>query len=111
MTVRLDEYAPEWALGIASDLEAGIAPAEALANAAGYLNANAARIALVALKARLAYDRWERMRGEPIGSYAEHAAANERQAAAHGFAVAQSWWHEARLVRRMRGEIVMGSLV
>ena len=109
-SIRLDLYAPDWARGLASDLEAGIAPAEALTNAAGKLNDEAARSALDGIHALLRADRWQRIGPVFVGSHVQYAMRQKR-IAGNAFEIARALWQEARAVRRMRGEIVMGSLV
>ena len=100
MTITLDRFAPSWAFGIASDLEAGFKPKEALANAASYLEREAGLASLRAIH-MMAKRGW-------LGA--------ERQAEEHRHFISEdlryaSWARNtARDVLRMRGLIIMGRL-
>ena len=107
--VRLDRDAPEWAIGIADDLYAGIAPGEALRNAACALHYEAGRAALRGLRHRLRFDSLRRLGG--VFLFAEDRATDEACRAADEFERSAHLHATARGVLRLRGMVVMGRLI
>ena len=108
-SIRLDRYAPEWAVGIADDLNASIAPCEALQNAACSLHHEANRAALRGLHHRSKLDSFIRLGSAYL--CADDMAKDERRRAEEQFERAQHLRATARDVLRLRGMVVMGRLL
>ena len=108
-SIRLDRYAPEWAVGIADDLNAGIPPCDALLNAACSLHHEANRAALRGLHHRRKLDSFIRLGGAYL--CAADMATDERLRADEQFERAQYLRATACDVLRLRGVVVMGRLI
>ena len=109
MGIRLDRDAPQWAIGIAGDLYAGIAPCEALQNAACALHHEASRAALRGLHHRLKLDSLRRLGGSLL--CAHDMARDEARRGADQFERSAHLRTTARGVLRLRGMVVMGRLI
>ena len=78
-SIRIDRYAPEWALGILEDLDTGYTGREAVARAAERLRNQADQTAQRAAEAEAKATAWEAVRGTWI--CAETLAREHRERA------------------------------
>ena len=103
-SIRIDRYAPEWALGILEDLDTGYPGREAVARAAGRLREQADQTAQRATEADAKATAWEAVRGTWI--CAETLAREHRERAAE-FRQYESYLRAtAAAVAGLRGEYI-----
>lgn len=107
-SIRLDRFAPSWAIGIAEDLDAGTQPAEALRNASLALHHEANKAALAAIRYRRKFVAFQNLMGIYIGS--DWMAQQARDDAEDALHYARYLRDTAAAVLRMQGRIIMGTL-